>query len=301
VDAEWLAGLRGVTTVVGALRPKQWAKNGLLFVALAFTLNLQQPALLARTLAAFVLFCALSSSGYLLNDVRDVEADRAHPTKKKRPIASGDVSPGIAVAIGLILVLAGFTLEMGTSMRATLLLSLYVILNVAYSRLLKEYAIIDVLLLASFYTLRILVGGAAANIVLTTWLLAFSMFTFFSLALAKRVSELQGAQDRRKARSGRRGYQVEDLTILTIMGACAGELAVLVFALYLNSGEMSRLYKHPDALWYLCLMVFYWVSRLWLSVHREEVHEDPVIFTLRDPGSYVCVVLAAVVLYFSSG
>jgi 4-hydroxybenzoate polyprenyltransferase len=235
VDAEWLAGLRGVTTVVGALRPKQWAKNGLLFVALAFTLNLQQPALLARTLAAFVLFCALSSSGYLLNDVRDVEADRAHPIKRFRPIASGRLPVNLALAIGCSLAIAAVLGSFRLSTSFGLMAVGYLAITAVYTLWLKHMVLLDVFGIAAGFVIRAAAGAVVISVPISPWLYIATMLGALLIALGKRRAEIQAlGADAAAHRRNLDAYTVEfiDELILVISSA-----ALMTYSLYTFSAE----------------------------------------------------------------
>ncbi len=271
-----------------------------MFVPIVASHQVSNMELLSASIIAFFAFGFCASAVYVMNDLMDLEDDRGHPSKKTRPLAAGHISKETAIALGFMLALASFSLGFAISMRAAGLLLIYGLLNVAYSRLFKEIPIVDVLLLAGFYTLRLLVGSEATKIVLTPWLLAFSMFLFFSLALAKRVSELKGMEKAPAGRSSRRGYSVSDTHLLTTMGSTAGQLASLVFALYINSEEMVRLYRNPAMLWFVALAIFFWNMRIWFAVERGRMHDDPIVFALKDRGSYAVGGVCALLVYLAS-
>ncbi len=290
-----------LTTILRQMRVHHWVKNLLVFIPIVASHQINRPEMVAASVIAFVAFGFCASAVYVMNDLFDLEDDRSHPSKRLRPIASGKISRTTAILLALMLVLAAFVLAASISYRTAGLLLVYALLNVAYSRLFKEWPLIDVILLAGFYTLRLLVGAEATQIILTPWLLAFSMFIFFSLALAKRVSELRGMDSKKAAaRESRRGYAVGDLQLLTMMGSSAGQLAALVFALYINSSDIAHLYKRPAMLWFVCLAIFFWNMRVWLAVDRGWMNEDPIVFALKDRMSYAIGLFCALVVYVAS-
>jgi 4-hydroxybenzoate polyprenyltransferase len=285
--AEWLR----------ALRVHQWLKNVLVFLPLLLAHRIGDMALLARVGIAFVAFCACASATYVLNDLLDVRADRAHVRKRLRPFASGALQPrdGWLAASGLLLVGAALAFALRTTPRFALVLGLYCLFTVAYSIYLKRIAILDVMCLAGLYTLRIFAGGAAADIAPSFWLLAFSMFIFLSLAIVKRYTELETAAQADGTLSGR-AYGRDDAALLLGLGPAAGFVAVLVIALYINSPESLALYGHPKFLWLLCPLILYWVTRVWFLTKRGHMHDDPVVFAATDPTSLVLGALCALLV-----
>ena len=253
---------------------------------------------LAKTCFAFILFSLCASATYVFNDLLDLEKDRQHPQKKLRPLAAGLVSPATGwklLSFLLCLVLAPSFFFSGNF---TLLLGLYFCFAVVYSFYLKKIVLMDVMTLAFFYTLRIFAGSMAAQIPVSSWLLAFSIFIFLSLAFLKRFSEVQMLSPEERLKTGR-GYRKEDLTTLSQLGTSSAYLAVLVMALYVSSADVAPLYSHPRLLWFLCPIILYWVSRVWFLGTRGEIHEDPILFALRDPASYVSVVLSGTVVWMA--
>jgi 4-hydroxybenzoate polyprenyltransferase len=283
--------------LVRALRPHQWVKNLLVFVPILLDHRLKEPEVLTRGAMAFVAFCLAASGAYVLNDILDLEADRGHPIKRNRPFASGALSPRAGYLLALALV--GVSLVVGAALVAPgflALLLLYIGLTTAYSAYLKRIVVLDVLLLACLYTLRVLAGITASGVRFSTWLLAFSTFLFLSLAFLKRHGELSTlAAHPTPVR--RRGYVPQDMEWLRTMGAASAYLAVLVLALYLNSDEVVKLYRKPAVLFLVCPLLLYWTSRIWLLAHRGRINEDPIVAAARDPSSYVVGVLVLLVLY----
>lgn len=284
--------------LIQVLRPHQWVKNLLVFVPILLDHRLLEPDTLGRGLGAFLAFCLAASGAYVVNDLLDLDADRSHPTKRHRPFASSAL-PGAAGYV-LAPMLIGLSLAVGIAMGSSEflgLLILYIVLTTAYSAYLKRIAVLDVLLLAGLYTLRVLAGIAASGVRFSTWLLAFSTFLFLSLAFLKRHGEISTLAPDTPAGSRRRGYVATDLQWLRTMGATSGYLSVLVLALYLNSDEVVVLYGKPAVLFLVCPLLLFWTGRMWLLAHRGQIHEDPIVASARDPSSYIVGMLVGVVLY----
>lgn len=284
--------------LVRVLRPHQWVKNLLVFVPIILDHRLTQPDTVARGALAFAAFCLAASGAYVLNDMVDLEADRSHPTKRHRPFASSALAPSVGYVLAPVLV--ALSLVVGAALDAPgflALLLLYVGLTTAYSAYLKRIVVVDVLLLAGLYTLRVLAGITASGVPFSNWLLAFSTFLFLSLAFLKRHGEISTLAADISPGIRRRGYLPQDLEWLRTMGAASGYLAVLVLALYLNSDEVVQLYRKPAVLFLICPLLLYWASRMWLLAHRGQLHEDPIVASARDPSSYVVGVLVLLVLY----
>ncbi len=280
-----------------AIRIHQWVKNILIFVPLLTAHKLAEPALLLPALLAFVAFSFCSSSVYLLNDLLDLEADRVHPTKRKRPFAAGDLSISTGIALIPLLLLASAAISLLLLPPGFLLaLAVYFALTVGYSFYFKQLVLVDVLLLALLYTARLVAGAAAVAIAVSPWLFAFSMFLFLSLAFVKRFSELHSLRLSKKETAKGRGYFANDLEQLASLGAASGYISVLVLALYINSEDVTVLYHRPELLWLICPLLLYWISRVWLLAHRGQMHQDPIVFALKDKASYLLGVLAGAVM-----
>jgi 4-hydroxybenzoate polyprenyltransferase len=276
-----------------ALRVHQWLKNLLVFLPIVLAHRWRDWALLADVGLAALAFCLCASSAYLVNDFLDRDADRRHPSKRNRPLASGDLSVrrGLAVA-GALLIGAGFTAAQLNAEFAAWL-ALYYGLAISYSVWIKRVPVLDVVLLAALYTLRVLAGSAAADIAPSFWLLAFSTFIFLSLALVKRYAEIDATTRASGDTLAGRGYERDDAALLLGLGPSAGFVAVLVLALYINSPECLVLYRHPKVLWLICPLLLYWVTRMWFLTVRGRMHEDPVVFAATDRVSIAVGVLAA--------
>jgi 4-hydroxybenzoate polyprenyltransferase len=237
--------------------------------------------------AAFTAFGLVASATYLLNDLLDLVADRHHPRKCKRPFAAGNIGL-VSGILGMIVVFfAGFGLAVQLSDHFLFTLLAYLGLTISYSFYFKRIVLIDVLLLASLYTIRIVAGAYAIDVPLSSWLLGFSMFIFLSLALVKRCTELMAMQRLSRETMKGRGYQVSDYAMLSAMGVAAGYISILVLALFISSPESIGKYTYPVLLWLLCPLMAYWVSRLWLKTSRGEMHDDPLIFSLKDQASWI--------------
>jgi 4-hydroxybenzoate polyprenyltransferase/phosphoserine phosphatase len=279
---------------IRALRPHQWVKNALIVVPLLAAHGSRDAHSVLAVVLAAVAFCACASSVYILNDLLDLEADRAHQRKRKRPFASGDLSIAAGLALFPVLLALGAVISLLLPVKFQLVFAGYYALTCAYSFGLKGRVIVDAMALAGLYTIRVIAGAAAASVPLSFWLLLFSMFLFLSLAFVKRYAELDAMRRRQGLRAAGRGYHVEDLAVLQSLGSAAGYLSVLVLALYINSPEVTALYARPKMIWLLCVLVLYWISRVWMKAQRGEMHDDPVVFALKDRPSLAVGVLALI-------
>ncbi len=278
-----------------ACRPHQWAKNALVFIPVLTSHRLTETHVILEGMLAFFSFSFIASSVYLLNDMLDLEADRAHAIKRSRALAAGQVLVPIAAGVCLLLFVAGVTIGILCGAGFLLFAVLYLGGNIVYSVWLKRVVMLDVVVLACFYTLRLLAGGAATGIGCSDWLLAFSVFFFFCLAIVKRYSELRELGD--TTASAGRGYLRTDLESIGTFGVSSGLISVLVLVLYVMSPDVRILYQRPTLLLLLCPLFLYWITRLWFKANRGEVPQDPVVFALTDRTSYIAGVLAALVLY----
>src|SRR5215472_10258542 len=274
-----------------ALRPQQWLKNILVLVPLFAAHLFSEPILLLRTIIAFVAFCCCASSGYLINDLCDLPADRRHPSKRLRLFASGRLPLAYGLVTAPALVVLGSLLGWLLSWWSVGFLLLYFTLTVAYSLHLKKVVLLDVFLLATFYTLRIIAGGLAAAVPLSVWLLAFSMFLFLSLAFIKRYAELVIMRSVDGEHAKARSYELSDAELLVSKGTASGYAAVLVLSLYIASGSVKVLYSTHQLLWLVCPLLLYWIGYLWLTAHRGEMHHDPLVFAVRDRTSRILILL----------
>lgn len=278
----------GLKVVLKALRVHQWVKNGLIFVPLLTAHVLTNAELLVAGMLAFFAFSFCASSVYFLNDLLDLNDDRRHATKRNRPFAAGTLSL-IAGLVGTPILLAmSAAICWFLPWEFALVLGIYYLMTVAYSFKLKRVVMIDVITLAALYTIRILAGAAAVDVKLSFWLLSFAVFVFLSLAIVKRYTELMKLKEKSVKKTLGRGYQVEDLELLSSLGGSAGYISVLVLALYINSTDVKGLYDQPQIMWPVCLVMLYWISRVWIIAHRGNMDDDPIVFALKDRTSLVC-------------
>lgn len=287
--------------LVCELRPHQWVKNVLLFVPLIMAHRIMEGELLFKAAIAFGAFSLCASSVYVLNDLLDLEADRAHPVKRSRPFASGELPVQFGLLLLPVLLLAATMISnVFLPWTFTALLGLYLIGATAYSFAIKRLLILDVLVLAGLYTLRVLAGAVAVAVVISPWLLAFSMFLFLSLAFLKRYSELRLMRVRQSTHVTGRGYLPEDLELLQSLGSSSGYLSILVLALYTNSKEVTNLYHHPSMLWLVGPCLLYWLTRMWFMAHRGLMTDDPIVFAVKDIASYGLGLLLLGILFIAS-
>jgi len=276
---------------LGALRPRHWLKNILVLFPIFAAHLFIEPVLLARTLVVFLAFCCCASSGYLINDLFDLAADRHHPQKRLRPFASGRLPLAFALAMAPALVVLGCVLARLLSLLSLGILLLYFTLTLAYSLRLKRVVLLDVLVLASLYTLRIIGGGLAIAIWPSVWLVGFSLFLFTSLAFVKRYAELVLMRGVEGGHAMARSYELSDAELLASKGTACGYAAVLVLALYIASGAVKALYSRHQVMWFVCPLLLYWVGYLWLVAHRGEMYHDPLVFALHDRTSRILILL----------
>ncbi len=311
--------MSGPPPVVRLLRPHQWSKNLLLLVPALAAHRTLDAGVVATLAGAFVLFSLLASGFYVVNDLVDLEHDRAHPGKRRRPLAAGEIRPGAAAATAALLV-GGAALGIALFMPPAFALAaaVYAVLTFGYSLGLKRAVLVDVLVLAALYAVRVVAGAAAVTVPLSRWFLAFSVFVFLSLALVKRAVELRAMAGRAghplrrstdpvapsdpeepRAAPGR-GWRVGDLPVLRTLGLASAVAGALVYCLYITSEDVLRLYGAPDYLWIGLPLLLYWLGRIWLLADRDEVHDDPVVFALTDPPSYLVAALLALSVWMAT-
>ncbi|HEX4792944.1 MAG TPA: UbiA family prenyltransferase [Humisphaera sp.] len=291
----WRAALR-------AMRPHQWVKNLLIFVPLLLAHQLHDLNRIRAVLYAFWSFSACASAIYLINDLLDIEADRRHSRKRFRPFAAGTLGIPAGFVLSLILLVCALAIGAADSRAFLRDLILYLVVTIAYSFWLKRLLLVDVIILAALYTLRIIAGADAAAVELTMWLLAFSMFLFVSIAFAKRYAELIEIEEAGEVDAKGRAYRVTDLRIIESVGPASGYLAVMVFCNYLDSASsnVGRLYPHPHLLWLVAPIILYWITRIWFIARRGELDQDPIVFAIRDNRSYFCGLLAVLIVLAAS-
>lgn len=307
---------RTFKNIIDQIRVYQWVKNILVFFPFLMALpqlEVNGPGTFGGILAAFYGFVSFSFTAsfvYVLNDLTDIESDRMHPRKRHRPLASGKLSVAQAFAAGSLLLASGFVIAaVFLPPEFLLVLATYFVVTTAYSFFLKKMVILDIITLACLYTLRLIAGATASEVTASHWLLAFSIFIFLSLACVKRYSELRVMLNRNKQRPVGRGYSVKDIDMVMTVGVVAGYLSALVLSLYIHdvsgfagieriedfatAGSSAAIFKRPQFMWPIALLLLYWITRIWFLAHRDEMHDDPIIFTVRDPISYAVGILTA--------
>lgn len=289
------------SAVMSVLRPHQWAKNTLLFVPLITSLQISNIQMVFQALIAFFSISMVASGVYVLNDFLDVEFDRRHHRKKKRPFASGQLPLMSAIPLaGAVLLLGAVSTWAFLPIGFVAVLSVYFVLTSAYSLFIKRVMIGDVMVLAGLYALRVFAGGVACSIPISDWLLAFSLFIFVSLGFLKRYVELTHMNDSGVSVTPGRGYEVGDLSLIESMGIASGMMSVVVLALYIQSDQVRNLYRSTTLLWILCPFLMYWLCRVWILARRRQMHDDPIAFALTDKVSLFVVSMAFVVLMLAA-
>jgi 4-hydroxybenzoate polyprenyltransferase/phosphoserine phosphatase len=293
-----------IKTIFRTLRPHQWNKNLLVFIPLLASHQITNISFFPFIFLAFILFSLTASSGYIINDLLDLESDRHHPRKRYRPLASGELPLQLGLFFAPTLFIASLSLSLFfLPLAFTISLSIYYILTISYSQYFKKIAFVDTIVLAGLYTIRILAGVFACNLIPTFWILAFSLFLFLSLALVKRYAELLDSRlkgDTTKTKG--RGYFPADLEIIASLGTASGYLSVLVLALYIQDAKTITMYKTHELIWLACPILLFWISRMWMITHRGQMNDDPVLFAVKDrtslitAGMFASVFILAIIL-----
>jgi 4-hydroxybenzoate polyprenyltransferase len=297
VEREFERPAPGPLVWLRAMRLHQWLKNLLVFLPLAGAHQLLNAPLFGEAMLAFLAFGLCASGVYILNDLMDLESDRRHPRKRRRPFAAGAISLVGGALFSALLLAAALAIGLAVTPAFVGWLAAYFGVTLAYTLFLKRRVIVDCLTLGGLYTLRIVAGGAAVGIAPSFWLLAFSLFLFLSLAFVKRYSELMIVAKAEQTSAHGRGYQAGDLSIVQTMGVASGFTAVMLMALYINGDTVARLYSRPDVLWMTIPVLLYWVSRMWMQAHRGNMEDDPVVFAVKDKYSLACGALFVAVLW----
>jgi 4-hydroxybenzoate polyprenyltransferase len=291
-----------IRTWLKAIRLHQWAKNALIFVPVVTAHAVLDFPIVLSAFIAFLSMGLCASATYIVNDLLDLESDRHHARKRRRPFASGALSAKAGLAMALTLLAIGLAFAAMLPVGFMLILLTYIVVTLLYSFWFKRIASLDVMTLAGLYTLRVIAGALATGIKLSFWLLAFSLFLFLCLALAKRVAELiehgrlveanqRGSRDLRG-----REYTIDDTQMLQTLGSASGYIAVLILALYINSPEVASLYATPWLLWLIAPVMLLWITRLWVVTSRGYMNEDPISFAIRDPETWATAAFTGLVL-----
>ena len=278
-----------------ALRVHQWAKNLLVFLPLLLAHSFRNAASVLAAVAAFFCFSLTASATYIFNDLLDLESDRVHLNKRKRAFAAGNLSVASGLGIGFTLAVVALITAAYLPRKFLIYLLLYFVTTLAYSLSLKKIVLVDVVVLSSLYTIRMLAGSEATHDPVSPWLAAFSIFLFLSLAMVKRFSELQNLHARGATPTNARGYLLSDIEQLRSFGTSSAYASIVIFALYINGRDVVALYHHPTRMWLITPLLILWISRVWLLASRGLLDEDPVVFALKDRMSLLlCLGVAAV-------
>jgi len=296
VDQHFSGSQPRAGTWTRALRVHQWLKNLLLLIPLVAAHQLFDIAALQKLTIAFFSFCLCASAVYIANDLLDLGNDRQHPRKQKRPFAAGALSIAAGVVAAPLLLTSSFLMAVEVNSAFALWLLFYFLTTCIYSWKLKRIILVDCITLAMLYTLRIVAGAAAVAMSLSFWLLAFSVFLFLSLAFVKRYAELELQILKGREKIYGRGYFTTDAPLIQTLGICSGYASVLVLALYLNSEAVTKLYQSPEVIWGVVPVMLFWISWMWMQAHRGNMHDDPLVFAIKDYTSLLSGVLLATVL-----
>lgn len=291
---------KGLKTYIKMLRVHQWLKNLLVFAPAVLAHEVTNGTVMLASLLAFIAFCAAASSIYILNDILDLPLDRQHATKRNRPFANGTLTIPFGLTVSASLMAVAVVLCFFLPLAFALVIGLYALTTTAYSLAIKRMLLVDVLCLAGLYTLRLIGGKVAADLPLSFWLVAFSMFFFLSLALVKRHVELQTPKVSERDRIAGRGYRPEDIAIVGQAGIASAFSAAMVLSLYIQSQELIGFYTHPWMIWPLVPIVLYINVRIWILAYRREMHDDPVVFIATDWRSQMFVVFGALLMIAGS-
>ena len=296
ISQSFLDRARPLAVLARALRLHQWSKNALVFLPLLLAHSLR-PELLLKASTAFVCFSFIASAAYILNDLLDLEADRVHQSKRMRAFAAGDLSVASGLGIALLLATASLILAATLPPKFLFYLLLYMVTTLAYSLAFKQVVLLDVIILSSLYTIRMLAGSEATATFVSPWLAAFSIFLFLSLAMVKRFSELQNLQMRGAQPINGRGYLLSDIEQLRSFGTSSAYASIVIFSLYINGRDVTALYHHPNRMWLITPLLILWVSRVWLLASRGLLDEDPVVFALEDRMSWLLGLGVIIIAY----
>ena len=296
IEAKFAREQVRLRTYLKAIRVHQWLKNVLVLMPVLPVLRYLDLGQLMHVLGAFFAFSFCGSAVYIFNDLVDLESDRGHPHKRTRPFAAGLLSIATGLSLLVLFLGAGLLLASLTSSAFLAVLLLYLVVTTLYCLRLKQIPIVDVIVLASLYTVRVIGGAAATDLPLSFWILAFSTTLFLSLALVKRCAELRLINGHGRQVIEGRGYHTNDLQILQNLGVASGLMSVVVLGVYITAPTTSQLFKNPDLLGLLCVVLLYWICRVWIKAHRGEMHDDPVLFAARDRVSQYLIMLGAAIV-----
>jgi len=278
------------------IRPHQWVKNILVFVPMLMSHSLNINNFILST-KAFIIFSLVASSIYIINDIVDIKSDQKHPYKRNRPLAAGLININQCKYIIFSLLFFCIFFLIDTNKNFLILIISYFIISNLYTFIFKKYVVIDLLILASLYTTRIIGGGLITDISISIWLLSFSVFFFLSLAAIKRQIEITNFKKNKKVRIAGRGYIVSDQKIINMIVVCSGYMSILILVLYINSPQVINLYSSPSILWGICLIMLFWISRIMLMSSRKKIEDDPIVYAIKDKISYICLLLILCIMW----
>ena len=295
----WKSGNLNLLEYIKAIRAYQWIKNLLIFVPLITSHTFYDFNKVAFAVIGFLSFCLVASSGYIINDLFDLNSDRSHPRKQFRPFASGSLSILSGVILIFILFSAGLLIASQLGIPFIIILFVYFTISFSYSLYFKKIVLHDVFLLSMLYSIRVIAGAIAISVSISFWLIAFSTFIFLSLAFVKRYSELMKIGDETSLRERGREYSRGDLGLLQILGVVSGYLSIVVFSLYIISPEVTVLYANPRILGGISFLFLYWISHIWFKTNRGEMTDDPIVFATKDLSSYIIVLMIGLIIWIS--
>lgn len=273
---------------VRQLRIHQWVKNLLIGLPAVASFEIQKPTVIMSLIIGVAIFSLGTSAVYVLNDLQDVEHDKRHSVKSKRPIASGQISLRAGWTVFFVLFISSLLGSIYLGPTFFICQFSYFVLAILYSSLAKSKPGLDVMLLTSLYVLRVITGAALISVPVSYWLLAFSGFFFLSLAWVKRYSEIYSNKVIGQYQIPGRGYSSEDGPIAISLGVSSAFCSILIFVLYVDSEQSRAIYENPQILWGVVPLLTYWLSRVWIETSRGRMNQDPILFTLRDIQSLGC-------------
>ena len=286
------------TSYLSLLRVSHWSKNFLILLPLLTAHQFTDLHKIFDCLLGIISFSLIASSGYIINDLFDQNSDRLHPHKKHRPIASHTISTYQALWFLAIIMTTGFILSLLLNLAFTCLLLGYFILTFTYSKFIKKWFLFDILMLVSLFLLRIYAGGLITNIPLSHWLIFFAIGFFMGLACIKRITELNRHPEITNHSSHRRYYRHQHQTILYLLGSTSSLVALSTLYTYINSYDAKQLYQYPAILMVSLFLITCWLGTIWIKTTTKKIHDDPILFALRDKASIVLcsLILISVVL-----
>ena len=287
-------------SILKIIRPYQWVKNVLVFLPMLMSHNLTSENFLIL-INAFIIFSLVASSIYVINDIADLKSDQQHSYKKNRPFASGLINFNQCLYLIIFLILISSLLLINLNKNFIFLILTYFIISNLYTFVFKKYIIIDLLILSILHILRIIGGGLIVDISISIWLISFSIFFFIFLAGIKRLIEIINTKEFNKNKIVGRGYIYKNKKIINIISIFSGYMSVIVLILYVNSSQTINLYSSPNILWGICFVMLFWISRMIYISNKRLIKEDPIIYTIKDVISYVCLflILCIILLGFS--